>query len=202
MKKFFLVALTAFMAVTSQAQIVSSRSSSVTREPSNITWYYRAGLAIDGITGSGEDETTTKIGYETGVGFMSSISSLNGGWWGAEAGLATRGFELDDTWTAHGIYIQPSFGWNFDVANNIAITPHAGLFASYDLFGSPKHWDEGLQKFDMGFNIGVGVWINKKVNIDFKFRKGLINMLDTDDYYYDDLSATSNKFVISTAIAF
>ena len=190
------------MLTSSKKQTASSINTSVTQKPSRTTWYVRAGVALDWVTYSGKADVTDIIGYEAGVGFMRSLSSKNGGWWGVEAGLATRGFYVekpeDDSYQAHHLYIQPSFGWNFDVANRIAITPHAGMFASYDLFGFADGAE--IAEYDAGFNIGVGVWINKKVNIDIKYRKGLLNM---DKSFFDgDRDVTSNKLVFSSAIAF
>ncbi|MBR1687684.1 MAG: outer membrane beta-barrel protein, partial [Prevotella sp.] len=90
--------------------------------------------------------------------------------------------------------------------NNIAIDLHVGAYASYDLFGSRKYndsdydWDEDLQKFDAGINAGVGVWINKRINVNLAYRQGMVNMSDKD--YGNNPSFYAHKIVFSLGYAF
>ena len=212
MKKIYLVALLALFSLASEAQIVSSRSSSVIREsgpvtPSSTLWFIRAGLSFDNIGGSDAEDNKSTIGYDVNVGFQRSITSLNGAYWGMDFGMMSRACKYDSkylegTWMAHAVQFSPfTFGWKIDLGTDFALDPHVGVYASYDLFGSSPDdnhdWDENLNKLDIGGNFGFGVWYRNRLNIEFHYRQGFLNMSDRDK-----ISFTANKFVIALGLAF
>lgn len=215
MKKLLLSAAVALFAFSANAQIVTSRSESVTRiespkTPSNNYWFLRAGL---GFIGSSEiEDSKSKMGYEFELGHAWMLGS-EGAHLDLALGFASRGFksEEDDykeSLTAHQVYLAPTFGWKFKVADNIAIDPHVGAFFGYDMGGKLKQEDEydsedydlgdidDYNRFDAGMKFGAGVWFGK-FNVDFAYKTSFTKLVDTDE----DAPKT-HSFEISVAYAF
>ena len=211
MKKVLSIVAALLLCVGTQAQIVSSRSSIVRteKEPSSTLWFLRAGLNVMNVSGDGAEGLDSNIGYNATVGYQKPLGS-SGGYWGMEFGLGSRGFKEDDTkCIAHTIQYSPfTFGWKFEVADNIKIDPHAGVYASYDYTSKMKgdgesiswgdfadYLDVDYNHYDVGMNIGVGVWYSR-FNLDLTYQRGFI------DTFSDLGSNKTSNFMIRLGVAF
>ena len=211
MKKVLSIVAALLLCVGTQAQIVSSRSSIVRteKEPSSTLWFLRAGLNVMNVSGDGAEGLDSKVGYNATVGYQKPLGS-SGGYWGMEFGLGSRGFKEDDTkCIAHNIQYSPfTFGWKFEVADNIKIDPHAGVYASYDYTSKMKgdgesiswgdfadYLDVDYNHYDVGMNIGVGVWYSR-FNLDLTYQRGFI------DTFSDLGSNKTSNFMIRLGVAF
>jgi hypothetical protein len=207
MKKIILTALTCLLMEGAQAQIVSSRSISITQEkkaPSETLTYGRVGLGLMNFTGD-DVNVDTKLGYDIAVGFQKAIGS-NDLYWGMEAGLGSRGFKdkyYDGSLIAHNIQVSPfNFGWKPEIGNDLKLDIHVGVFASYDFVGTVKDENEtyglgdvdGWNRFDIGLNPGVGIWFGK-YNIDLSLQRGLLEAIE-------DSKAYTQNVLIRFGIAF
>lgn len=211
MKKVLSIVAALLLCVGTQAQIVSSRSSIVRteKEPSSTLWFLRAGLNVMNVSGDGAEGLDSNIGYNATVGYQKPLGS-SGGYWGMEFGLGSRGFKEDDIkCIAHNIQYSPfTFGWKFEVADNIKIDPHAGVYASYDYTSKMKgdgesiswgdfadYLDVDYNHYDVGMNIGVGVWYSR-FNLDLTYQRGFI------DTFSDLGSNKTSNFMIRLGVAF
>lgn len=198
-KSLLLFGMLLFVCFGMRAQIVSSRSvgmASTPARPSEIMWYLRAGLNMCGFAGDDVDGLERKVAYNFTYGFQKPIGSL-GAYWGMDFGLGSRGYKLDKlSLLAHNIQVSPfTFGWKYEVANNLSIEGHVGAFAGCDYTGKIKYagesvsmgdWEDDLEidwnRFDAGMNIGFGLWYDR-FNLDFTFQRGFVEaMSDTKAY--------------------
>ena len=197
MKKVLSIVAALLLCVgSSQAQIVSSRSSIVKTEKqvSNTQWFLRGGLNMMNMSGSkdnGWGDQSSKVGYNFMYGFQKPVGSV-GTYWGMEFGLGSRGWkESEDDWSqnymTHNIQVSPfTFGYKYDITDDVAIDAHLGAYVSFDYAGKYKEkedgeelanfslsdWDE-WKRVDAGMNIGVGIWYNR-FNLDFTYQCGFI----------------------------
>lgn len=191
------IALLACMGV--QAQIVSSTSRSIKSEsvrPSETLWYLRGGLDMTGFAGDGAEGLDRKAAYNFALGFQKPIASM-GAYWGMDFGLGARGYKVDDEkLMANNIQISPfTFGWKYEVVDNLYIDGHVGAFISVDYMGKYKwdgdsvgmgDWEDDLgidwNRFDAGMGIGFGIWYDR-LNFDFTFQRGFIEVADAAESY-------------------
>lgn len=129
-------------------------------------------------------------------------------------------YKIEESLVAHNLHFSPiNLGWKYGITNEIKIDLHAGLFASFDYVGKFKlkasetyrgeteTWDEsysmgdwedelGLEwnRFDIGANLGFGVWYNN-FNLDFSFKRGFMEVAK-------DSEMNSSNFMIRLGIAF
>lgn len=198
-KSLLLFGLLLFVCFGLRAQIVSSRSvgiASTPERPSEMMWYLRAGLNMGGFAGDDVDGLDRKVAYNFTYGFQKPIGSL-GAYWGMDFGLGSRGYKLDElSLLAHNLQVSPfTFGWKYEVADNLSIEGHVGAFAACDYAGKIKYagesvsmgdWEDDLgidwSRFDAGMNIGFGLWYDR-FNLDFTFQRGFVEaMSDTKAY--------------------
>lgn len=213
MKKVLSVVAALLLCIGAQAQIVSSRSAIIKteRQPSSTQWFLRAGLNVMSLSGTGAEDTKSNIGYNATVGYQKALGSA-GGYWGMEFGLGSRGFKDDGgdvKCIAHNVQYSPfTFGWKFNVAEGVKIDPHAGVYASYDYTSKMKEEGESMSwgdfadymevdynHYDVGMNIGVGVWYDR-FNLDFTYQRGFI------DVFSDADGIKTSNFMIRLGIAF
>ncbi len=211
MKKVLSVVALLLLCAGIQAQIVSSRSTSIKTEKSRTAsqWVLKAGLNLMNLSGDGAEGSDSNIGYNVMVGFQNPIGA-NGAYWGMEAGLGSRGFKADEIkCIAHNIQYSPfTFGWKFAVADNIKIDAHLGAFASYDFTSKMKEDGESISwgdfadyeevdynHFDAGINVGAGLWYGR-YNLDFTYQRGFI------DVFTDFDGIKTSNFLIRLGIAF
>lgn len=195
--------------------------------------YVRLGAAMNSISIRQDNlrDLDSKLGYVAAFGIQKPLGNqgmhING-----EAGFASRGGSYEErdsrdnyTLTTHQLFVAPHVGWELSVANGITIDPHLGLYIAYDLFGNATEEikgndhgreteihkadlkdlkDEGWSAFDAGLNIGCGVWINNKWNIDLRYKTSFIDCVDKNKAKYkDDYSyGTAKSWVLSAAYAF
>lgn len=211
MKKVLLIAALLLLCAGIQAQIVSSRSTSIKTEKSRTTsqWVLRAGLNLMNLAGDGVEGSNSNIGYSVMAGFQKPMGA-EGAYWGMEAGLGSRGFKVEELKSiAHNIQFSPfTFGWKFEVADNFKIDTHLGAFASFDYTSKMKMDGESISwgdfadyeevdynHFDAGLNIGAGVWYGR-YNLDFTYQRGFI------DVFTDFDGIKTSNFLIRLGIAF
>lgn len=208
MKKLLSIVAALVVCAGIQAQIVSSRSAIVKKEKTSTQWFLRAGLNMMNMAGDGADGLDSNIGYNATFGYQKPMGG-SGAYWGMEFGLGSRGFKFGDMKAiAHNVQYSPfTFGWKIGVADNIKIDPHVGVFAAYDYTSKMKDsgnsisWgdlaDAGntdYNHYDVGMNIGIGVWYNC-FNLDFAYQRGFIDVLS-------DVGMNASNFMIRLGIAF
>lgn len=196
-----MIALLACMGV--QAQIVSSSSRSITTErarPSETLWYLRGGLNMAGFAGDGAEGLDRKAAYNFAIGFQKPIASM-GAYWGMDFGLGSRGYKVDEIkMMTNNLQISPfTFGWKYEIVDNLYIDGHLGAFLSFDYIGKLKYddisismgdWEDELDmdwnRFDAGMGIGFGIWYDR-INLDFTFQRGFIEVAEDADSYTSNL---------------
>lgn len=158
----------------------------------------------------------TSAGMSLDFGFSKNIGK-SGLYWGMELGLGTRGFTAKEEqsgggedWSAKenirtwNIKYSPfTFGYKYSVTDALKIDAHVGVFASYDFAGSISYsgdgdwepdeiepaWDDIIDnKFDVGTQLGIGVWY-KRFNLDIMWQRGFTSMLKSEAL--DDLDTKS-----------
>ena len=229
MKKLALFVCAAFCAIAMNAQLVTSTSTKITTAPkeSKTTWMFKVGMATNNFVGDAmEDEVGAKIGYNFGLEFNRTMGK-KGAYWGMDFLFGSRGYKYSESedgvsyeekLKTHNFQWSPfNFGWKINVANKISIDPHVGLFVSIDYAGKQVSSIEGYgEKYeeeigifdeeydgyipvDMGMKIGVGVWFNKKFNLDLTYQRGFVNTFDFED---SDYTANASNFLIRLGYAF
>lgn len=214
MRKVLFLAVAMGLCACMQAQIVSSRSVSLKStpdRPSETVSFIRGGLNVMGFAGDGADGMDKKMGYNFVYGFQRPIGSL-GAYWGMEAGLGSRGFkagddEYDQSFMAHNVQASPfTFGWKYNVADAVALEAHLGAFLSCDYAGKLKVSDgddeesvslgdiDGWKRFDVGLNVGFGVWYDR-FNLDFTYQRGFIEAIE-------DGEINTSNILIRLGVAF
>ena len=124
-----------------------------------------------------------------------------GTYWGMEFGLGSRGwgYSEDDyeiSQIAHNVQISPfTFGYKYNITNNIALDAHLGAYVSCDYLGKITEkedyngkteettvkigdWDD-WKRFDAGMNIGVGIWYDR-FNFDITYQHGFIKTWESN----------------------
>lgn len=216
MKRFLSFACAALCCMIMNAQLVTSRSVATVSTPkeSKTTWMFKVGMATNNFVGDAmNDEVGAKIGYNFGFEFNRTMGK-KGAYWGMDFLFGSRGYkfsedDFEEKFKAHNFQWSPfTFGWKVDVANKISIDPHVGLFISVDYAGKNvweydgeeediSIWDvEDYIPVDLGMKIGVGVWYNKKFNLDLTYQRGFVNTFDTD------YTANASNFLIRLGYAF
>lgn len=157
MKKFMLLAVTAFMAASASSQVLSSYSYASSKTPT--LWYARLGVSFNNVAGAGEvaeagmdgpgdSSLGCRAGMDIDFGFQRPMGSF-GLYWGMEFGIGTRGgavkYEYDEefydgtekghitTWNVK--YSPFTFGYKYSVTDDIKLDAHLGAYISYDFSG-------------------------------------------------------------------
>ena len=219
MKKIVSFVCAALCCVAMNAQLVTSRSVSVStapKAPSRTTWMVRLGLATNNFVGEHADDLGAKIGYTFGFEFNKSMGQ-RGAYWGMDFTFASRGYSFDEDGYEEKLKLHEfqwapfTFGWKIPVANSIAIDPHVGIFAAGDIAGKWTFKEDGetedvkigdiddLRRYDIGMKIGVGVWFKNKFNVDLTYQRGFVPVFDVDD---SDYNVYQSNFWIRAAYAF
>ncbi len=204
MKKLLLV-LALFAGVGAQAQIVTTTSSKITYEktPKKTTWYFKPGFSIMTAVGSGVPYGTgSTIGYNFDLGFSKPIAG-SGAYWGMELAFGSRGCGVSDyKYIGHNVQFSPlTFGYKVDLGHKLKLDPHAGVYAGVDYLDKAKDTRNSNKGdwnvdniWDIGMNIGVGLWYDR-YNIDFTWQEGFINL-------YDNRNFKTGSFLIRLGVAF
>lgn len=207
MKKFAPIAAAFLFAVSAQAQIVSSRTVNVKQEkvPSDTRWIVRTGMNIMNFTGDGIVDTKSTIGYNLSCEFQKPIAT-KGAYWGMSFGIGSRGCKVEDEYDnekfiGHNVQWNPfNFGWRINLVDNLALDPHIGVFASYDYVKNSNLDDtETDNDWDIGMNLGVGLWY-KKFNFDIAYQRGFKSLYD--DFEDIDMSCRSSVVMLRLGYEF
>ncbi len=190
------------------------------------TQYFRVGIGFMNVNGEFLDDTSSKTGYNVVYGFQKPITDF-GLYWGMDFGLGSRGYKWSDndgsekyeeSFIAHNIQISPiNIGWKPTLTDHIKMDIHIGAYLSYDYTGKYK-WTYGREsgsenlsdfidaldyedisysRFDVGMNLGVGVWYDR-FNLDLTYQGGFINALEDND----DGNAKTRNILLRLGISF
>ncbi|MBR1775290.1 MAG: PorT family protein [Bacteroidales bacterium] len=160
MKKAIFIVCLFVLGATTQAQIISSSSKKVTTTknttPSNISWYFKAGLNSMKFTGDEEsDDWKRKLGYKFDLGFKKPISSMDmlTVYWGMDFSLGSRGYKYEysyynnyrnygdyEVWRlCHNVQWAPiNIGANINLLENLILDAHIGAYISGDYLVTDK----------------------------------------------------------------
>ncbi len=219
MKKYLLMVVALTIGVVAQAQIVTSKSS-IVRKEKKTTWYFKPGFSVMTMGGDGAEDCGSKVGYNMDFGFQRTIKQ-KGAYWGMELGLGSRGFSFDTEYTykkttyeesgsaiAHNVQFSPfTFGWmvNLGCDGKLRLDPHIGMFASCDYTskisiddGDSYDWDDFCDNvYDVGMNLGVGIWYSR-FNFDITWQRGFVD-LDADN---SDGAFKTNNVMFRIGVSF
>lgn len=137
MKKFFILALLAAFGLSTQAQIVRSTTSMITKEKKqrNFMWTVRLNYSND--TYSGDSDVKSTTGFDAGLGFTKYLNSdgeRNGMFWGLEAVGMTNSAKydlIDKKMYGFGVYGAPRVGYKMPLMDNMAVSVYAGAYVGY-----------------------------------------------------------------------
>lgn len=137
MKKFFILALLAAFGLSTQAQIVRSTTSMITKEKKqrNFMWTVRLNYSND--TYSGDSDVKSTTGFDAGLGFTKYLNSdgeRNGMFWGLEAVGMTNSAKydlIDKNMFGFGVYGAPRVGYKMPLMDEMAISVYAGAYVGY-----------------------------------------------------------------------
>ncbi len=205
MKKLMILAAMALMGTAAQAQVHHTETTSKFSRPAETLWYVRAGAGLDL---DFETSSKPTFGYNVGFGFNRTLGHKGAYWGMELGLASRNGNFAEDVWTSNGtvevttkrnvlnVYYQPLwFGWKFPVSDNIAVDPHLSGFVDYSIAGDidaiddgytnidgQQYWIHGKQetnsKLGIGAQIGCGLWINKKYNVDLSARADFLGGVD------------------------
>lgn len=203
----FLIAV--FLGTGIYAQVTETESKSQSKS----LWFVRAGANVAGFAGSGSKGTDPKILYQVMVGFQKPIQD-KGAYLGMEFAFGSRGFSqegylgMDQSLVVHNVQASPfTFGWKPRLDKNLKLDLHVGTFVSYDYTGKFKLIYQGKKAsvnlgdldnwnhFDVGMQLGIGLWADDWLNLDFTYQRGFIEAVEHSSAY------TSN-FLIRLGFAF
>lgn len=181
MKKLIAIVLLAVSAMTASAQMMTSRTLMKRENPT--TWYVRAGLSINMLSGmSSEDKTDydgyeqstgSKAGFEIDFGFNKPMGK-SGLYWGMELGIGNRGGKITGKYKEDGYndecktsfnswalnYSPFTLGYKYSVTDNLKLDVHLGAFALVDMSQKAKFEEDGDKEdideaFDSRFDAGI-----------------------------------------------
>ena len=208
MKKFFVMVISALMAIPSFAQYSSG---GFNLDEENIYWGIRFGLT--GASLGGDLDLGMKMGMTLAgvVGLRASDSTPVF----IESGLyyTERGGKKGDVRVGYNNFEIPIIvKYGFKASDDIAILPFIGPYFSYAFSGKTKMKDatgktvkvgtfdekewEGLKRANMGFKLGVGAEYNK-MYLEAGYQFGITNVCKDDDY-----SARSNALFVNFGVNF
>jgi hypothetical protein len=160
-----------------------------------------------------------KVGFHAGVSYELPFSSTIPLFF--ETGLyafmkSVNMTEEREKATMNLFYLQlPALlGYNFEITDEVALKPFAGLFVGYGISGKAKYGDlsadvfkkdedgyQTLKRGDMGLRLGAGVEFNQHYYVGFGYEMGLMNMAKEYDNY-DSVTAKSSNFTITVGYNF
>lgn len=201
MKKLFILLLALGTCVAeASAQYGSVISKKITSNTMNVikirrdkTFYFAAGGQLNGVT---ESHFKPVVGYEAAFGYQMALKrgTQLGSQLGAEVGVTSRGWNYDQVYassksTGMAVFVSPiNYVYRMELGSSIWIEPHIGAFASLDVVENYKpdyeynHYQLGNRGFvecrtdneifDFGINVGLRMWIAKRISLDLSYRQG------------------------------
>ncbi len=123
--------------------------------------------------------------------------SFDGSVYGYMPGYGYTSYDMQYKQASHAFEFSPLiFGWKINIADSkFDIDPHIGLLVSVDYAGKRKDCEvdgyeaddvalgdiSGYWRLDVGLRAGVGVWFDRKYNLDFSYQHGFMGMDDSFD---------------------
>lgn len=194
MKRIVFLAALLLMAVSAQAQIVSSSSRRIVDRPVG-NRYIKAGAAFQHASFKynwGGTSPNLSLGYNVLFGVQNPIDG-NGLFWGLEAGVGTRGCNDGNASVLHhGIKVSPNIGYKFELDSDLAVDLRLGAFVSFDFAGGAERlliteghewlfdydlYNINANLFDLGVIPGITLWY-QRFGLDFSYQQGFINLLE------------------------
>ena len=208
MKKFILLALSCLLTVGAQAQIVSSRSVSVTREakaPSETMQY----LYVQWNPGSFNVEGDSNLSYNGfSIGYNKAISISSSTPLFIEAGIGlqytyhSKNYEdydedYKETLSLVSLKVPVSLVYNYAIPNSdISLAPYAGIYLRGNVIGKLKEIyededenesynifsdddvDNTCKRFQIGWHVGVNAKFNDKYLVGVSYGADLSNLIE------------------------
>ncbi|MDE6159474.1 MAG: PorT family protein [Bacteroidaceae bacterium] len=193
---------------------VSSRSKTVKKEPLSAavpqkkwTHMLRVGFGANtfSINSDFEDRMEARVGFTASYEANRAIGR-KGAYYGFDVTIGSRGYSIDTDGMyvsyedekkfdqlVPGIHVTPLIlGWKFNVAKNVALDPHFGVYLGGDFSTDDTLLDWA---FDSGWKLGIGVWFKRKFALDFTYQGGFVDHEAEWGYDYANLGHTSNSMV-------
>jgi len=182
---------------------ITSNTMNVIKVPRDRTFYFAAGGQLNGVT---ESHFKPVIGYEAALGYQWAMKrgTQLGAQLGIEAGITSRGWEYDQFYannkaTSMAVFVSPInyvYRMGLGSSKNIWIEPHIGAFASLDVVENYPHDAEydryqlsnrgfvechtDNELFDFGINVGLRMWIAKRISLDISYRQGFVQFVEKE----------------------
>ena len=223
MKKLFILLLALGTCVAeASAQYGSVISKKITSNTMNVikirrdkTFYFAAGGQLNGVT---ESHFSPVVGYEAAFGYQMALKrgTQLGSQLGAEVGVTSRGWNYDQVYSSHkstgmAVFVSPiNYVYRMGLGSSIWIEPHIGAFASLDVVEDYKPGTEEYNHyqlsnrgfvecrtdneiFDFGINVGLRMWIAKRISLDISYRQGFDQFAEKEvTVRYPNNSTTSS----------
>ena len=193
MKKIFTLIAAAVLAISAQAQIVSSRSVNYESGDNFTRWYLSySNFGLTPSEGDGVSFSGVRLGWMDGIRLSSSSPvflevGVNG-----QYNAGSEGY-YDYTFLKFSVPVSASYKYNF--TNDFAIMPHAGLHFDGNVLGKAElksgkgkedFLDEGDgNRFQMGWQLGAGI-VYKKLYVGVEYSHSIIEYMknvSTHDFY-------------------
>ncbi len=156
----------------------------MTNAQDKIQFGVRAGMNISSLSGEGNDDLDSRIGYHVGAVMDWNVAENLY----VQPGLffTTRGAKKED-WKMNANYLQipVSVAYRFPVSDNLKIDVNAGPYFAMGIGGKYKFGGEDLgdvfgdkgdcKRFDAGLRVGAGVHI-QKFSVGLIYDLGLTNI--------------------------
>ncbi len=173
MKKLFLLAVLAVMAVSASAQVEKGFRYGVT-----------GGISMSNVTGDDVDGSSM-IGYQVGV--IADYNFNEKLFVGTGLGLVNKGTKdmfggaVEGDFKGTYLSLPIHIGYRFNVSDNMLLNVSAGPEIAYGLFGSDIEWNDGsedtnyfddgwAERFEIGLGAKVGVEFNKlQINLGVNY---------------------------------
>lgn len=230
MKKFLSLAVVALLCLGLNAQIVSSRSTSIQtvqkeKKEKNKFWYLRTGMNINKLVGDDAEGLDSKMGYDLTFGFQKDLGSV-GLYWGMEFGLGSRGYKMEyseedyygytsyeEKLMSHNVHYSPfTLGYKYAITDKFKVDAHIGGFLSLDYAGKAKceeTYDGDTESYDIKLSDLDG-W--QRVDAGMKVGVGVWYDRFNLDFTWkrgfispideEDVSVSSSNFMIRLGVAF
>ena len=170
-----------------------------TKLPKTLKWNFRAGYSFDNMTG--DSELSGVSGFDASVGITMPFG-YKGLFWGVDVGIMTYGTHCDDgDISVFGADIAPKVGITIPLKQKMALNVYGGPYVGYIFDGDWIYQRVDLHEdVDVGVNLGVELFVSKKVFFDLHVKKGFMSLGET--YYYDYSDISSLKIVLGVGLQF
>lgn len=205
MKKYFMIIACAFVALSASAQRASSSSSSffsTEKADAPITFGITAGVNFANMSFSGDggnyspdSRTAFNVGLTVDLPLLESMYIKSGLFYSG------KGYKVDGNTVSPSyleIPILASYRYNFSDATQLQF--NVGPYLAFGIYGGENDFfdHDGTKRFDLGWQVGVGLTFVKHVNIGVAYEYGLTNVMDASD----GISVKNSNLMINLGYTF